>query len=360
MGRLADGVDYPRPDADPVRRVDKADARSLPYEDDSVHLVVTSPPYWQKRDYGFEEQIGQEPTVDEFVDTIMDVLDEADRVLHPSGSIFLNVGDTYDELSLVGVSGRLRQAAADRGWLVRNDIVWAKGTGMPDPASNRLANRHEHILHLTRNNDYYYDLFGYEREYGTDSGDVWRMGFDRNTDGHLAPFPESLVERAITLAAPPTVCSSCGKPWKRVVRRTTQLDESRPQAKRAMEIYEQSELTEEHLEAIRAVGLSDAGKVAEVQDGTGRNRERVEELADEAKQVLGGYFREFLHPKKETQTWDSQCDCSAGTEPGVVLDPFVGTGTTVKIALENGLSGYGADLSPPDNFQATLGSQSFR
>ncbi len=357
MGRLADGAEYPAPEKGAKKRVETADARDLPFDDDSVHLVVTSPPYWQKRDYGFDEQIGQEETAEDFIDTLCDVMDELERVLHPTGSAFVNLGDTYDSKSLVDVPGVFKRRITEEGWLVRNDIIWAKDGGMPDPATNRLANRHEHILHVAPRGDYYYDLFGYEQEYseGVDAGDVWTFGFDRNTKGHLAPFPEELVRRAVILAAPPAVCSECNNPYERTVERTAQLDESRPQARRAMEIYERSDLTEKHIRAIRSVGITDVGKAQEFQDGTGRNADEVEELAEEAKAVLGGYFREFTYPQKESVGWEATCDCDASTKPGVVLDPFIGTGTTAKVALDNGLSAYGTDLDPPDAVQVTFG-----
>lgn len=350
-----DVLKHPDPSQPSTHHIEKADARDIDIDDDTVDFVITSPPYWQKRDYGVEDQIGQEETPEEFIDAIINCLNEWGRVLKPTGSIFLNIGDTYDNNSLVGIPGMLQRAAQENGWLVRNTILWAKNGGMPEPAKNRLANRYEHIFHLTQNNDYYYDLFGYSNKYGNGSnpGDVWKVGFDRNTGGHLAPFPRELVERALTLGCPPAVCTECGEPQTRELRRTTQLDPSRKQAERAMEIYEDSDLTEEHIRAVQAVGISDAGKAREIQDGTGRNADDVQELADEAKDVLGGYFREYTFPKKETAGW-SGCDHDAETKPGVVMDPFMGSGTTLEVASGMGLSSVGVDLDPPKDFQQPI------
>lgn len=354
-GEQSDDLQYPSTDRDLSFETHKADARDIPVEDNSADLVVTSPPYWQKRDYGFPEQIGQEETPEEFVATIVECMDEWRRVLRPTGSIFLNIGDTYEKRSLTGVPGMLIRAAKEDGWLLRNKILWAKDGGMPEPAKNRLANRHEFVFHFTQDNDYYYDLHGYSKEFGNGSnpGDVWHMGHDRNTGGHLAPFPTEMAERAITLAAPPAICTECGEPRTREMKRTTKLDTSRKQARRAMEIYEDSDLTEEHIRAVQAVGISDAGKAREIQDGTGRNAEDVQELADEAKEVLGGYFREFTFPKKETAGW-TECDCDAEYEPGVVMDPFMGSGTVLEVAARMGFSSIGVDLDPPENFQLPL------
>jgi hypothetical protein len=97
--------------------------------------------------------------------------------------------------------------------------------------------------------------------------------------------------------------------------------------------------------AIRATGISDAGKARLVQTGTDRNTARVRELAQEAKALLGGYFREFTFAKRRSTGW-TDCGCGEGFVPGVVLDPFMGTGTTVEVASKLGRSAIGIDLAP--------------
>lgn len=329
----------------PTVRVLPGDARHLPLPDASVDLIVTSPPYWRKRDYGLPSQIGQEETPQQYVAAMIEALTEWKRVLRRTGSVFLNVGDTYWKKSLAAIPGRLEAAASDAGWIVRNRIIWAKNGGFPEPAQNRLANRHEYILHLTVTHDYYYDMFGYAEKFGNGAnpGDVWQMGRSRNMGKHLAPFPEEIVERAIYLACPEQVCTGCGKPLTRIVRRTAKLDPSRPQARRAMEIAKEAGLTDEHIAAIQATGISDAGKALRVQTGTGRNSARVQALAKEAKKVLNGYFREFTFAKKEFVGWQT-CGCSAPVTAGVVLDPFTGTGTTLRVASSLKRSAIGVDL----------------
>lgn len=322
------------------------DARSTSVRDQSVDLVVTSPPYWRKRDYRLEGQIGQETTPQEYISSLVDCLREWDRVLRPSRSIFLNIGDTYIKRSLVGIPFMLESQARSEGWIVRNRIIWSKIGGTPDPARDRLTPRHEYVLHLTKKK-YYYDLDGYTEVFGTtgaNPGDVWQISSPRNGGRHLAPFPRELAERAILLGCPREVCSICGKARERISNRTSQLDPSRPQAKRAMELARDAELTEEHFAAIRAVGISDAGKAIEMQTGSGRNSDVVHELASEAKDVLGGYFREFTFGKRVTTGW-TNCECQAPYSKGIVLDPFVGTGTTLKAAHKLGLDSVGIDLS---------------
>lgn len=330
-----------------TQRVIVGDARKIELADSSVDLVVTSPPYWQKRDYGHDDQIGIETTPAGYVAAILACLNEWRRVLRPSGSIFLNVGDSYYKRSLVGIPGRLEAAAVDDGWMIRNRIIWAKDGGMPEPARNRLANRHEYVIHLTARPSYYYDLFGYAEAIGgngANPGDVWHINPERNMGAHLAPFPRELVRRAILLACPPQVCASCATPRQRLLRRTAQLDSSRPQAKRAMELADKAGLSPAHIAAIQATGVSDAGKALRFQDGTGRNSKQVQALAAEAKVALGGYFREFTFAKWITTGWT---DCGHQTPArGVVLDPFMGTGTTLLTASEFGRDAVGVDLMP--------------
>ena len=341
---VSDGMELP---GHPTAFVVKADARSLPLVDSSVDLIVTSPPYWRKRDYGLAGQIVQESTPDEYVEALVNALREWRRALRPTGSVMLNIGDTFFNRRLASIPGLVEAAANRDGWIVRNRIIWAKNGGMPDPAKNRLTSRHEYILHLAVTLDYYYDLFGYANRFGNGAnpGDVWHVSPGRKIEGHLAPYPDELVERAIYLACPLAVCSRCGTPRRRILRRTASLDGNRPQARRAMEIAKAGRLTADHIAAIQATGVSDAGKALRIQNGTGRNSARVKALADEAKQVLGGYFREFTFAKRRTVGW-STCECNAPFCPGVVLDPFIGTGTTLRVALTLGRSAIGADIIP--------------
>ena len=330
----------------------EGDARNLSFlPDASIDLVVTSPPYWRRRDYGHPRQLGQEPTPEAYVETLVETLCGWTRLLRSHASVFVNLGDTYQDGFLVGIPARFEVAARQAGWSIANHIVWTKSIGRPEPRPYRLASRHEVIFHLTRAKratHYFFDLFALRVELGRSAnpGDVWDLHPARSRTGHLAPFPPELARRVLLVACPERVCTQCGRPFTRRLEPTADLDPSRPQAVRAMELFAAHGLTEEHLAAIRAVGISDAGKGKQLQRGAGRNAAHVKRLAAEAKKALGGYFREFTFAPKRHVGWEG-CDCEAPTVPGTVLDPFMGSGTTLCVAAELGRNALGVDLVVP-------------
>lgn len=132
----------------------------------SVDCVVTSPPYFRLRNYQHVDQFGLEATVSDWVSNLADVLDDLARVLTPAGSVWLNVGDSYSRhtsagappKSLVLAPERLVVELGARGWIVRNKIIWAKTNPMPTSVADRLACTWEPIYLLTRTATYHFDL----------------------------------------------------------------------------------------------------------------------------------------------------------------------------------------------------------
>lgn len=207
--------------------------------DESVHCVVTSPPYFGIRDYGVDEQIGLEPTPDEFVAAMVEVFREVRRVLRKDGTCWLNLGDTannrrrirrsshqpslngFNEMSwadataagmtrlsinngdlkekdVFGIPWLVAFALRKSGWFLRQEIIWFKNFGKPEPSIDRLPGRHEQVFLLTKSATYHFsknDLPPYA------IGSVWAVPPKGRSD-HGASFPEGLVEPCVLSGCP--------------------------------------------------------------------------------------------------------------------------------------------------------------
>ena len=130
--------------------------KDMPSE--SIDCVVTSPPYWGLRNYQEEEQLGLEETPEKFVANLVKVFSEVKRVLKSSGSLWLNLGDTYYNKSLAGIPFRVAFALQADGWYLRQDIIWAKNNCMPESVKDRCTKSHEYIFLLTKSPKYFYDI----------------------------------------------------------------------------------------------------------------------------------------------------------------------------------------------------------
>lgn len=225
--------------------------REMPDQD--VDCIVTSPPYFGLRDYGVDGQIGAEASPAEFVDAMVQVFREARRVLSDTGTLWLNLGDSYAANSdgfargarkgqrqpavraksgippknLIGIPWRVAFALQDDGWILRNDIIWSKPNAMPEPVRDRLANRHEHLFLFTKTRNYWFDLDPIREQYtgdraasrrartghvnkensatgewsgehdGRNPGDVWDIPTQPFPGAHFATMPLALAERCI-------------------------------------------------------------------------------------------------------------------------------------------------------------------
>lgn len=143
------------------------------FQDSSVDCVVTSPPYWRLRDYGSDKQLGLEETPEEFIKRLCDIFDEIYRILKESGTVFVNIGDSYSgsnsistigrrgfyktikdmtlkknnclakRKSLVGIPAMFQLEMVRRGWILRNKIIWHKSNVMPESVNDRFTNDYE-------------------------------------------------------------------------------------------------------------------------------------------------------------------------------------------------------------------------
>jgi len=118
--------------------------------DGTVNATITSPPYFRRKDYSADGQIGKEHTVEAYIKRLREILSEVYRVTASDGSCFLVVGDTYHDRSLLLVPQRLALCALELGWTIRNNIIWSKLDPPPDSARNRWRESHESIFFLTK------------------------------------------------------------------------------------------------------------------------------------------------------------------------------------------------------------------
>lgn len=167
------------------------------FPDESVNCCVTSPPYWQLRDYGHPAQLGLEATPDAYVEALVGVMRQVRRVLRKDGTLWVNLGDTYiggrcggrgsfgvtsgrnhdacravraamggvahkqapglKPKDLVGIPWRVALALQGDGWYLRSEIIWEKPSALPESCRDRPTRSHEHVFLLARSRRYYYD-----------------------------------------------------------------------------------------------------------------------------------------------------------------------------------------------------------
>jgi DNA modification methylase len=290
--------------------------------DGSANCIVTSPPYWGKRDYGVTGQYGREPDPAAYVATLRDVFAEARRVLADDGTCWLNLGDSYSAgggsatgmhaylgahltahkvpgmrtKNLLGLPWRVALALQDDGWILRNAIVWHKPNAMPESVRDRLNCRHELIFLLVKQPAYWFDL------------DPIRLPHSAETQRALLDGPSARDSRR-----PP------GRP-----ERGTRPPKYGPHAR---------ELT---------AGRRRYGNLC----GSDSHR-RAHPLGRNPGDVWALPTRPYNGPHFAAYPIDLPLRCiAAGCKPGgTVLDPFTGTGTTGLAALQLGRRFTGIELS---------------
>jgi len=325
--------------------------------DRSVHTIVTSPPYWNLRDYGVEGQIGLEATPAEFVAVMVDVFRECRRVLRDDGTCWINIGDSYngpggcDDLKpkdLCGIPWRLAFAIQDDGWWLRQDIIWHKGNPMPESVNDRCSKAHEYIFLLAKSARYFYDAEAvrepgtrtewstqkfkggdltkhHKSSIGPEPGDpnagrnlrsVWKMNSEGTSVAHFAAFPSQLPARCIKAGTSEKgCCERCGAPWVRII--DSERVATRPGNRSKVH------------------AVSTPGKAADLRHNGDNGL------------IIGNRDPQRHVSITRTVGWEPSCDCDAGDPvPCTVLDCFSGTGTTGMVATELGRKYIGCELNP--------------
>ena len=205
-------------------------------DDESIDCVITSPPYFWLRDYQVDGQIGLEDTVEEYVEALTSVMSEVFRVLKPTGTVFLNLGDTYysgkgqshgvdrknskrrfglravdksgglgiglQRKSIIGVPWRVAIGMCEKDWVLRSPIIWHRQSSLKEHVNDRPARSYEHVFLFAKSRYYFFDKSGLPQ---ADQEDVWSIPVRAGSNGpkETAPFPDKLVEQCLAVGCPP-------------------------------------------------------------------------------------------------------------------------------------------------------------
>ena len=301
-----------------------ANALQIPLANNSVNMVVTSPPYYGLRDYGISGQIGLEESMQEYIKNIVMVFREVWRVMKDDGTLWLNLGDSYagnnsqasnggragfgnprekvvnrtgeglKPKDLIGIPWRVAFALQADGWYLRQDIIWHKPNPMPESVKDRCTKAHEYIFLLSKSQRYYYDHESImELATGYDGRkDTMFKGSEKYKDSGQT-FAERGHER-----------------WR---YKNLQSDGQQPNTMHVKRLE-----GEEYLSPVR-------------------NKRSVWTVT--TKPYKGAHFATFPQ--------DLITDCiKAGSKPGdIVLDPFNGSGTTGEVCARYGRNYVGIELN---------------
>lgn len=356
--------------------------KELPNE--SIDCVMTSPPYWALRDYGVEGQLGLEPTFEQYINELCDIFDEVKRVLKKSGTCWVNLGDTYSGSSSYSDKGRqgfegktanmkeyldpklparkrgreqvdmsnikdkclcmiperFAIEMCNRGWILRNKIIWHKPNCMPSSVKDRFTVDFEELFFFTKNKKYYFEQQleptitkdkiirdrdttklnntpGRTRMGGLDRNDydfknkraVWKITPRPFKEAHFAVYPEELCETPIKAGCPEFVCIKCGCPKFPIYI--------------ASKEYEELLKSQRKTEAYTSKRRGESMKV-----GNAFGVKKVSSSPD---------YKISFEPT---------CKCNASFTEGIVLDPFFGAGTTGLVALKQNKKFIGIELNP--------------
>lgn len=208
-------------------------------DEKSVDCIITSPPYYGQRDYGVDGQLGLEEHPQTYIDSLIEVFRQAKRVLKATGSLWVNIGDTYwsgkgrsqgvdtkqrhrrfarpqDKTGpkpwcrpkqLLLIPHRFAIAMQEDGWIVRNDNVWCKPSPTPDPVKDRCALTHEYVFHFVKQRRYYFDADAVavpsQGEKNTKTPpSVWTIPTTPSGKKHKAVFPGQLVTLPLKATCP--------------------------------------------------------------------------------------------------------------------------------------------------------------
>ena len=371
-----EGCDHQWVDNTYIRNTDKTAGDKQKTNEGSVGRDVPIDNAFCSKCGAWKGQLGLEPTPELYVKHLVDVFREVKRVLKKSGTAWLNLGDSYfgtgtgqkdtgiasispkdwpqdkpkkhDILKpkdLVGIPWRVAFALQEDGWWLRQDIIWCKGNPMPESITDRCTKAHEYIFLLAKSQTYYFDSYAIhedtqmyirnpsnekyddkdldtyhrtkqfvERQMITDGRNkrsVWNINTKPFKDAHFAVFPNELIEPMIKAGTSEKgICPDCGKPWIRITER---INES-TWAKR------------------KALGATGGAMIEGPRQQVGIVRTgELQALPSRICKTLG---------------WEPTCNCGKNPVHAVVLDPFMGAGTTALVSKYLNRNFIGFEIKP--------------
>lgn len=360
-----------------MNRIEFGDCRAImrrwAQEGIKVQTCVTSPPYYGLRDYGHEGQIGLEETPEQYIEAMVEVFRCVWDVLADDGTLWLNIGDSYSgsgkgpagnlgkvhnerdmthtksssfvpngckPKDLIGIPWMLAFALRADGWYLRQDIIWHKPNPMPESVTDRCTKSHEYIFLLSKSQQYFYDNEAIkEMAHTTDNSQrdrdasrlnntpgrtrmaglttnhyemknkrsVWTVTTKPYSGAHFAVFPEDLIEPCILAGTSQRGhCPKCQARWIRDLEKVASTSTECPKTQAAHE----------------------------ARGGTGKPTGTVGKSG-------GGRINGYT----KTLGWIPQCDCGSDPISDIVLDPFMGSGTTAQVAQNLGRKYLGCELN---------------
>ncbi len=378
----------------------------------SVHCCVTSPPYWGLRDYSTEGQLGLEPTPDQYVTNMVAVFREVRRVLRADGTLWLNIGDSYNAYNggagpgsklskiqtearprlesgyglrfkglkpkdLVGIPWRLAFALQADGWYLRSDIIWSKPNPMPESVTDRPTKAHEYLFLLTKSPRYFYDADAIREPHspdgrlktvhdhvtpnshpnydsvgngnerwpngGRNKRSVWEIATEAYPDAHFATFPQALVEPCIKAGTSEHgCCPVCGAPWEREIMastggKRTWHDHSDDLGKGQGQVKQGQKAWDTYVAPQTTGWKPSCNCVADRVSGR---------MGVAARPVDGNDVEGHAGTEQHLRPGSELRPTSPASVPCVVLDPFLGSGTTAQVARRLGRKSIGIELNP--------------
>lgn len=273
--------------------------------DCSADCCITSPPYLGLRDYGVSGQLGLENSVEAYINRLTDIFREVRRVLKNDGTLWLNIGDSYvssnSEYSnckrkdLIGAPWLLAFALRDDGWYLRQDIIWEKPNAMPESVKDRCTKSHEYIFLFSKQSKYYFDYEAIKEP---------AVGFN-----NIAPAGS-----------------------KGTLRPNSRLRKGNSRTFRGGGVYTKGQSFNNSAEIMRESHGNN-------ENMTGlRNKRSVWTVATQG--YKEAHFATF--PEKLIEP----CVLAGSRDGGIILDPFIGSGTTAVVAKKHNRGFIGIELNP--------------